>query len=123
MGDFLPRLGGSKPVPMATSAAVTGGQLVYISGNSTVAPTTGPSTLAFGVAAMDDAVGGNVISVYRSGIFQLAASGAIAAGAAVVPAASGAVATIGADTTYDQVCGQAVAAASSGTVLVSIRTL
>ncbi|WP_051151511.1 capsid cement protein [Nocardia niigatensis] len=108
---------------MTTSAPVTGGQLVYISGNNTVAPTSSASTLAFGVAAMDDAVGGNVITVWRSGICQLAASGAIAAGAAVIPATGGAVATIGADTTYDQVCGQAVSAASGGLVLVSLRPL
>ena len=123
MGDYLPRFGGGQPVPMTTSAPVTGGQLVYISGNNTVAPTSGASTLAFGVAAMDDAVGGNVITVWRGGIHQLTASGAIAAGAAIIPAASGAVATIASDTTYDQVCGQAISAAASGSVLVSLRPL
>jgi hypothetical protein len=123
MGDWLPRFAAEKPVPMTTSAPVTGGQLVYISGNNTIAPTSGASTLLFGVAAMDDAVGGNVITVFRACIGSVAASGAIAAGAAIIPAASGAVATIASDTTYDQVCGQALAAASSGTVLVSLRPL
>lgn len=123
MGDWLPRFSYEKPVPMTTSAAVTGGQLVYISGNGTVAPTSGASTLAFGIAAMDDAIGGNVITVYRACIGTIAASGSIAAGAAIIPAASGAVATIASDTTYDQVCGQAISAAASGVVEISLRPL
>ncbi|MFE3081782.1 hypothetical protein [Nocardia tengchongensis] len=123
MSDWLPRYAHEKPVPMLTSAPVTGGQLVYISGNNTIAPTSSASTLAFGIAAMDDLVGGNVITVFRACIGTIAASGAIAAATAIIPAASGAVATIGADTIYDQVCGQALSAASGGLVYVSFRPL
>lgn len=123
MGDWLPRYATEEPVPMTTSAPVTGGQLVYVSGNNTVAPTSGASTLPFGIAAFDDPVGGNVITVYRRCIGTVAASGSIAAGAAIIAAASGAVATIASDTTYDQVCGQALSAAASSQVLISLSPL
>lgn len=120
MSDYLPRVFPADVVPAVTSAAVTAGQLLVVSGANTVAPSSA-AAVAFGVAAVDDTVGGNTITVFRTGVHVLAASGSIAAGDLVVPAASGAVATIGADTNYGHVVGQALAAAANGVVTVALR--
>jgi hypothetical protein len=102
-----------------TSATVTGGQLLYISGDNTVAPTTAATAAWIGVA-MADAASGAPVSVYTEGIHELAASGAIAAGDLVIPAAAGAVATIGSvtATTDSQIVGKALAAAANSKVVV-----
>ncbi|MFE3229334.1 capsid cement protein [Nocardia sp. NPDC059228] len=120
MSDFLPLYAPADKVPAVTSAAVTAGQVVVVSGNNTVAASTA-AAMAYGVASQDDLVGGNQIMVWRCGIHLLTASGAIAAGDAVIPATGGAVATIGSDTNYNHVVGQALAAASGGKVLVALR--
>jgi len=59
-----------------TSAAVTGGQLVYVSGDNTVAPTSAATAAWLGVAAADAASGADV-TVYTEGVHQLASSGTI----------------------------------------------
>ncbi|MFE3196257.1 capsid cement protein [Nocardia sp. NPDC059240] len=102
-----------------TSAAVTGGQLVIVSGNDTIAPSSAASSAWLGVAA-NDAAFGDVVTVLTGGVHELAASGAIAAGARVLPAAGGAVADIGSGTDYSQVVGIALAAASGGKVRVKL---
>ncbi|MGW0052050.1 capsid cement protein [Nocardia nova] len=120
MSEFLPRFFPADRVPCTTSAVVTGGQVLVVSGDNTVAPSSA-AAIPFGIAAYDDPVGGAQIMAYRDGICSLNASGAIAAGDAVVPAAAGAVATIGSDTNYAHVVGQALAAAANGKVLVALR--
>lgn len=120
MSDYLPLFHPGGKLPVVTSAAVTAGQLLAVSGNNTVAPTSGAG-MALGVAAEDDATGGNQIMAFRCGVHNLIASGSIAAGDAVVAAAAGAVATIGSDTVYTHVVGQALAAAANGKVLVALR--
>ncbi|WP_063017184.1 MULTISPECIES: capsid cement protein [Nocardia] len=102
-----------------TSAAVTGGQLLIVSGNDTVAPSSAATSAWLGVAAQDGG-SGDLVTVLTGGVHELAASGAIAAGARVVPAAAGAVADIGAGTDYSQVVGVALAAASGGKVRVKL---
>lgn len=120
MADYVPyRLEADEPVYTA-SATITGGQLVAISGNLTIAPAGANSTAWVGVAAFD-ALSGDRVTVYAEGEHDLVASGAIAAGAVVIPAASGAVQTIAAVTDYSQALGVAVSAAGSGRVRVLFR--
>jgi hypothetical protein len=98
-----------------TSAAVTKGQLLYISGDNTVAPTTAATAAWVGVAAFD-AASGAAVTVYTEGVHPLIASGSITAGDLVIPAASGQVATSGAvSATIDsQIVGKALAGATNG---------
>lgn len=61
MADYTPvYTGGVKPFSLAASAAVTGGQLVVVSGAGTVANSAATSALVVGVAAHDAASGGRV---------------------------------------------------------------
>lgn len=76
------------------SADVKKGQVVAISGDMTVAPTTTTSNKVLGVA-MFDAKSGEAVSVECEGLFKLTASAAITAGAQVESAADGKVATAG----------------------------
>ena len=76
------------------SADVKKGQVVMISGDMTVAPTTAASNKVLGVA-MFDAKSGAPVSVECEGLFKLTASAAITAGAQVESAAGGYVATVG----------------------------
>lgn len=106
-----------------TSATVTAGQLLYVSGDNTVAPTTAATSAWIGVAAVDAASGAGV-TLYTEGVHELAASGAITAGDLVIPAAAGAVATIGTVATANsvQVVGKALAAAASSKVVVLLSS-
>ena len=120
MADYVPiRTPGAALVSQA-SATITGGQLVAVSGSGTVAPTSAATAAFLGVAAFD-AASGDKVTIHSVGEHELAASGAIAAGANVIAAAAGAVATIGAVTDYSQVVGVAVSAAASGKVRVVLR--
>ena len=76
------------------SADVKKGQVVMISGDMTVAPTTAASNKVLGVA-MFDAKLGEAVSVECEGLFKLTASAAITAGAQIESAADGKVATVG----------------------------
>lgn len=107
-------------ITRTASADITGGQLVVVSGNHTVAPSAGASAAWLGIAA-NDAKSGEKVTVLRGGIHELTSTGAIAAGAAVIGAAAGAVATVGSETNYATVIGCALAAAASNKVVVSIR--
>lgn len=111
MGDYSPIHSGQSTT-RTTSAAVTGGQLLIVSGDDTVAPSSAASGAWLGVAAFDAASGAKV-TVELGGVQELTASGAIAAGAQVVAAADGKVATIGAGT-FDQAVGVALNAAADG---------
>ncbi|NKR90557.1 DUF2190 family protein [Rhodococcus hoagii] len=120
MAEYVPiRKPGAALVSQA-SASITGGQLVAVTGNGTVAATSAATAAWLGVAAFD-AASGDKVTIHAVGEHELAASGAIAAGANVIPAANGAVATIGAGTDYSQVVGVAVSAASGGKVRVVLR--
>lgn len=115
--DYVPNFLPAHELSFTAGATITAGQLVYISAANTVSPTSSASTIGIGVAAAA-ASSGAAVDVYTVGVHTLAASGAIAAGAAVISAASGAVATIASDTTYDQVVGTALDAAANNLVMV-----
>lgn len=119
-GDYLPLFDPGDQIPMTTGAAVTAGQVLVISADNTAVSSTA-SAVAIGIAGQDDPIGGQTIMIKRRGVWVLAASGAIAAGALVIPAASGAVATIGSETNYARVVGVALAAAANNKVTVALR--
>ncbi len=106
-------------LPRVASADIAASQVVVVSGDDTVAPSAGASSAWLGVAATSAKTGEQVV-VASEGVWELAASGAIAAGARVISAANGAVATIGSETDYSRVVGTALRAAASGKVIVKI---
>jgi hypothetical protein len=107
------------PATYEVSAAVTGGQLLEVDGTTgKVKPSTGTTGhKPIGVALGDAVPAGSgdnlhfgtarkeVAVAYGPAEMLLTASGAIAFGDLVVPAASGAVATVGSGT-FDQVVGR-----------------
>lgn len=95
MADYVPYLFEGDAINLTAGAAITGGQVVSVTGNMTVAPTTGPDTKVIGIAAFDAAVG-DLVTVYRGVVFWVTATGAIAAGDKVTSAVNGTVSTIGA---------------------------
>lgn len=97
------------------SAAVTGGQLVEVTGAGTVGPAAAGSTKFLGTAAFDAAVGEDV-TVHIGGVQRLIASGAVAAGDMVAASSAGKVATAAAPAVGAQV-GVAINAAADGAVV------
>lgn len=96
MADYLPKFKPGQAVTFKASAAITGGRQVVVTGNRTVGP-AGADALAIGTAGFDAAIGEDVTVFLRGdGVHGLVAAGAIAAGAKVISAAAGKVATIGA---------------------------
>lgn len=94
---------------LVAGANITKGQVVYVSGDMTVRPTTAASKAVIGVA-MFDAKSGDPIAVECEGLMKLTASAAITAGSQVESAAGGKVATVGG--TVTKVIGIALSAAS-----------
>lgn len=92
MADYLPIRIPGQALVLQASADVTGGQLVAVSGSGTVAPAGAASAAWVGVAAFD-AKSGAKVTVHCGGEQELVASGAITAGALVVSAAGGKVAS------------------------------
>lgn len=84
---------------MTAGAAIVGGQMVSLSANRTVIVAT--ATLAvqvatIGVALYTAALNDTNLTVATDGVWPLTASGAIAAGDCLIPAAAGAVSAAGA---------------------------
>lgn len=121
MGVYAPNYFPADRLTFIAGAAITGGQLVAITAANTVSPTAAASGAWVGVAA-HDAASGSAVVVLTVGVHTLAASGAIAAGANVIPAAAGAVATIASDASDGQnIVGVALSAAASNLVTVLLR--
>lgn len=113
MAEYIAPFEPGTQITLTASAAITAGQLVGVSGNNTVAPTSASSAAWLGVATTDAASGAKV-GITSGGVQELTATGAIAAGAVVVPAAAGTVADIGAGAVYSHQVGVALAAAAGG---------
>lgn len=96
MADYLPIFLPGSTVTLTTSAAVTGGQLLAVSGNGTVGPATAGSAAYIGVAAGDAGSGARVPVHPRGVIHETTASGGITAGAQVAAGAAGTVASLAA---------------------------
>lgn len=120
MAEHTPKYFPADRLPRTTSATVTGGQVLAVSGNDTVAPIAAPNEAWLGVAAHDAASGERVV-VYTVGVHQVPASGAIAAGKPVIGAAGGAVAafTNGTDEP-EEIIGTALSAAASSLVVIKL---
>ena len=117
MGDYLPKKKPGQSVSDVTaSVAVTGGNLIEVTGDRTVGPAAANSVKWIGFAGHDAAVGESV-TFHRGGIQKPIASGAIGAGVPVYPAAGGKVsATAG---TGQRVGVSLSAAADGAAVLVA----
>lgn len=93
MGDYVPLYLPGQAITSTTSAAVTGGQPVYVSGTGTIANSGAAANIPVGVAAFDAASGEKVTFFGRGTVHRLTASGTVTAGEWVEAAAAGAVAT------------------------------
>lgn len=96
MADYTPiHTGGAIPFTSQASATITGGQLVSISGNSTVAPSGAASATVVGVAAHDAASNTKVTVWPLKGVtHQITSTGTIAAGDGIASGAAGVAATV-----------------------------
>lgn len=112
MADYLPLFKPGQAITRQASAAITGGQVVVVSGSGTVAPSAGANAAFVGVAAVDTA-SGDQVTVYAGGVQRPLASGAITAGDVVVTAAAGRVVTNAAPGAGQQV-GIALSTAADG---------
>lgn len=91
--DYSPLFLPGHEITLTASATITAGQVVEVSGPSTVAPSAAASTKVVGVAAFDAAANQDV-TVFARGITHIStASGAITAGARVDAGAAGTVAS------------------------------
>ena len=112
MAEYLPVYKPGQALTLKASAAVTGGQLLAVSGSGTVAPAGAGATNWIGVAGFDGATNDNV-TVFSSGVQALVASGAVAAGDLLVAGAAGTVAT-GATPAAGAFVGVALTSAANG---------
>lgn len=120
MAEYLPVKTPGEALVHTASATITGGSLVAVSGNDTVATAGAGVATWLGVAAFD-VVTGDRLTVYTGGVQELRAPSAVAAGALVEAAAAGAVATAGATPANGAVVGIAVSASANGTVRVKLN--
>ncbi|RFZ11191.1 hypothetical protein DSM43518_02031 [Mycobacterium marinum] len=120
MAEHIPHYFPGDRLPRTTSAAVTGGQVLIVSGNDTVAPIAAPNEAWLGVAA-HDADNGATVVVYTEGVHEVPASGAIAAGKPVIGATGGAVAAFtNATDEPEEIIGTALSAAANSLVLIKL---
>lgn len=119
--DYSPVFFPADTFSVTTSGAVTAGQALVVSGDGTVAASSGASVAFVGIAAFDAASGADV-TLLNEGVHILAASGAITAGELVTTAAAGAVATQGAASAANDVqcIGVALTTAASSKVTVKL---
>jgi hypothetical protein len=123
--DYVPQFLPGHELTCTAGANITAGQLVYVSGNTWPNPTVSPTSAATGAwlgVAAQTVVSGATVDVYLGGVHTLAASGSITAGAAVIAAASGAVATVASDASDGaNLVGVALTTAASSLVTVKLR--
>lgn len=111
MADYVSVFKPGEDLTMTAAATITGGQLVYVSAANSVTPTAGATAAWLGVATTDAANGAKV-GITSGGVQEVTASGAVAVGDVLIPAAAGKVAAIGGGTNYAQVVGIALTAAA-----------
>jgi predicted RecA/RadA family phage recombinase len=122
MAEYVPVKAPGDAITLTAGAAITAGNLVYISAANTVLKTSAATVAWVGVAANDAAASGDLVTVWTEGVHVLTASGTIAAGATVEPAASGQVASHTAGTNDLYAVGVALTASTVGNpVVVAFR--
>lgn len=94
MPSYTPVYAPGAAYSSTASAAITGGQLVEVTGSGTVGPAGAQSLKVVGVAAFDAASGARVTVHRVAPIHEATASGAVTAGDQLVSAAGGQVATL-----------------------------
>lgn len=96
MSDYTPVTSDQAAFTSTASAGISGGQVLQVSGNGTVAPCTANTQRAIGVAASDTPSGGRVTYYLLPGMIHEAVNnnaGTITAGAAITAGASAGVDT------------------------------
>lgn len=116
MADYVPLYLPGQSITKPTSASVTGGKPVYVSGNNTVANSAAAANIPIGVAAQDAASGDQVVFFGRGTVHRLTASGTVTAGDLVEAAAAGAVATHTVGTNDARIFGIALTTATAALV-------
>lgn len=116
MAEYSPLYDEGDSITRTASAAITGGQLVRVSGSGTVAPVSAASADWLGVAGFDVA-SGEPVTVYPGGIQRPVASGAITAGSTVEGAAGGKVAAHTNGTNDVNIVGLALTTAADGALV------
>ena len=118
MADYTPVFtGGSRPWTATTSATVTGGQVLVVSGTGTVGPAGGASGLVCGVAAHDAGSGAQVTVWPLPGVIhETTTPTGVTAGNALVSAAAGTVdpGTLGTLAAAGTLIGVALTTATAG---------
>ncbi len=96
MGTYEPKFLYADAITGTTSATVTAGQTLVVSGNGTVAPAGATAANFIGVATCDAASGAKVSYNPRGKVHVSVASGGITAGAQLATGAAGTVASLAA---------------------------
>lgn len=98
MADYVPVF--EDEASFTTSAAVTGGTLAAVSGDGTVGPAGASSAAVIGVFSADAASGARVMVFTRGMVHEVVNSGGVTAGAQLISAAAGKVASLAATATF-----------------------
>lgn len=118
MADYTPVItGGAQPSTMTTSAPVTGGQVLIVTGSGTVGPAAAASGLVVGVAAHDAASGAQVTVWPLPGVtHETVTPTGVTAGNALSSAAAGTVdpGTLGTLAAAGTLIGVALTTATAG---------
>ena len=120
MSDYEPKFLYANAITGVTSASVTGGQVLTVSGNGTIAPTSGKSAAVIGVANHDAASGSRVAFTPRGKVHISTASGAITAGAQVTSATGGAVASLAVSAAVGNTAGNIDTAANDARSVIGV---
>ena len=113
MSDYVPKFEDPGPRTYTAGAAITGGQVVEITGVKTVSAAGANSEKVVGVAGFD-VTAGQQVTVYNGGVQRPIASGAIVAGTIVLSAAAGKVIATNGTPTAPMLLGVATTTAADG---------
>ena len=96
MADYTPVHNPAHEVSLTAGAAITGGQVVIVSGVNTVSPAAADASKAIGVAAHDAATGSRVTVFINKFVHETTSSGTVTAADDLATGAAGVVVTKGA---------------------------
>lgn len=117
MADYLPLFKPGDAITGLASAAITGGRLVYVSGDGTLANTGAAANIPVGTAGFDAASGDRFTFFSRGTVHRLVAASTVTAGDTVEAAASGQVATHTIGTNDARIFGVALTTATAGNLV------
>lgn len=113
MAEYLPLHKPGEAITRSASAAITGGQLLSVSGAGTVAPAAAGDTAWLGAASKDTA-SGDILAVFCGGTQRLVAgTGGVTAGQLVQAGANGTVVTHTNGTNDSNIVGLALTTATA----------